>query len=146
MLVCNQYFVKGRAMAMSASMTSAGLGTIVYGYLQTFLIDQFGLQGTLLINGGIFLHVCLCGQLFFPNDGIVKDSKTGFPREQGNIFVRNTNFQIDTNIASMKQDSQSDMRFMGSLALSIDVIAENNNKSEPSRKDAFVKGILLLIK
>ena len=143
-------------MAFSACMTSAGLGTIVYGYLQTFLIDQFGLQGTLLIHGGIFLHVCVGGQLFFPNGGIIKESKTNydsFPKGKRNMLAQNTDFQINTNIAPLRQDSfhqstssfQSDMRFMDSLALSIDVLAENNNY-EPLGEDAYMEGILLLVK
>ena len=135
-------------MAMSACMASAGLGTIVYGYLQAFLIDQFGLQGTLLIHGGIFLHVCVGGQLFFPNDGKVKESKTNecnFPKEKSNLLSNNTDFKINNNIASIKQDvfHQSDNRFMDSLALSIEVSAKN---IEPSQKDANNKGILFLIK
>ena len=70
MLILNQYFVQKMATAMSALTVAGGLGIIVYGYIQTFLVDMFGLQGSFLIHAGVFLHTCICGQLFFPNEDI----------------------------------------------------------------------------
>ncbi|KAI0207984.1 Monocarboxylate transporter 12 [Lamellibrachia satsuma] len=65
-VVVNQYFEKKRGVANGISLAGSGIGSITIPPLMVYTLDTYGLEGTLLIMGGITLNLCVCGMLFRP--------------------------------------------------------------------------------
>ena len=62
MVVINQYFEKKRGVTQAGS----GTGSIAISPLMLYTLDYFGLEGTMLIMGGIGLNIGVFGMLFRP--------------------------------------------------------------------------------
>ncbi|RWS25666.1 monocarboxylate transporter 12-like protein [Leptotrombidium deliense] len=55
-VIISEYFDKERAMACGISYSGAAIGSFIFPLLTEWLLEQFGLQGTLLLLGGITCH------------------------------------------------------------------------------------------
>ena len=66
MIVVNQYFEKKRGIANGIALSGSGFGSMAIPPLMLYALDTYGLEGTLLIMGGIALNICVCGMLFRP--------------------------------------------------------------------------------
>ena len=66
MVVLNQYFEKRRGIANGIALSGSGFGSMAIPPLMLYALDTYGLEGTLLIMGGIALNICVCGMLFRP--------------------------------------------------------------------------------
>ena len=66
MVVINQYFEKKRGLANGVTQAGSGVGSIAIPPLMLYTLDTYGLEGTLLIMGGIALNIGVCGMLFRP--------------------------------------------------------------------------------
>ena len=66
MVVVNQYFEKKRGLANGIALSGSGFGCMAISPLMLYALDTYGLEGTLLIVGGIALNICVCGMLFRP--------------------------------------------------------------------------------
>ena len=66
MIVINQYFEKKRGIANGIALSGSGFGSMAIPPLMLYALDTYGLEGTLLIMGGIALNICVCGMLFRP--------------------------------------------------------------------------------
>ena len=60
------YFEKRRALATGLAVSGSGIVTFVFAPLTEYLIDQYGWRGTLLIQAGLLLNICVCGACFRP--------------------------------------------------------------------------------
>ncbi|XP_062599469.1 monocarboxylate transporter 12-like, partial [Saccostrea cucullata] len=58
MLILGKYFEKRRGMAYAVANFGAGIGGLVLPQLVTYLFNEYGLRGTLIIIGGLHLHFC----------------------------------------------------------------------------------------
>ena len=66
MVVINQYFEKKRGIANGIALPGSGFGSMAIPPIMLYALDTYGLEGTLLIVGGISLNICVCGMLFRP--------------------------------------------------------------------------------
>lgn len=64
MAIINFYFEKRRGFAVSLMTASMGLASLTYPLLYRTLIDTYGINGAMLILGGILLNICVGGSLF----------------------------------------------------------------------------------
>lgn len=65
-LAVNTYWKARRRTATSYSWGIAGVGPMVLPYLSFYLLDTFGVQGTVIIFAAISLNVVACAMLFQP--------------------------------------------------------------------------------
>ncbi|XP_045199768.2 monocarboxylate transporter 7-like [Mercenaria mercenaria] len=66
LVIIGQYFNKRRGLANGLSLSGASLGQFAIPPLLQFLLDTYSLKGTLIIIGGMYLNVIMCGALFRP--------------------------------------------------------------------------------
>lgn len=57
------YFEKRRSFATGLSLCGSGIGTFIFAPLTQLLIEEYGWRGSILILGGIFLNMGVCGLL-----------------------------------------------------------------------------------
>lgn len=62
------YFENKRAIANGIAMSACSVGGLLFAPLCRFLLDEYDLQGTLLILGGILLNILVAGSLLRPID------------------------------------------------------------------------------
>ena len=65
-VVVGQYFEKKRGFANGLSLAGSGIGSIAVPPLMVYTLNTYGLEGTLLIMGGMALNICESGMLFRP--------------------------------------------------------------------------------
>lgn len=65
-VITQQYFDKRRALAAGLAVSGFSLGTLTSGPLIHLLLDLYTWRGTLLILGGIFLHILPLALTFRP--------------------------------------------------------------------------------
>jgi predicted MFS family arabinose efflux permease len=61
--VVNFYFKRRRALANGILFFGGGVGTVLFPYLDKFLIDLYGLQGAILMISAVTLNICVCAAL-----------------------------------------------------------------------------------
>ena len=61
MLMVGKYFEKRRGMANSIANVGGSLGGFVLPFFLTFLFSEYGLEGTLIIAGGLYLQFLPAG-------------------------------------------------------------------------------------
>ena len=66
MVIINQYFEKKRGLANGIALSGSGIGSMAIPPLMLYTLDSYGLEGTLIVMGGIALNLCVCGMLFRP--------------------------------------------------------------------------------
>ncbi|XP_063240519.1 monocarboxylate transporter 14-like [Bacillus rossius redtenbacheri] len=57
------WFDKKRTLATSLGACGTGIGTFVYAPMTQYFIEEYGWRGCLLLLGGTFLNMCVCGAL-----------------------------------------------------------------------------------
>ncbi|XP_046802910.1 uncharacterized protein LOC111677395 [Lucilia cuprina] len=65
-LAVNTYFKERRRTATAYQFGVAGLGPICLPYVATFLLDYFGVQGTVLLFAGLSLNTVACSLIYQP--------------------------------------------------------------------------------
>ena len=60
------YFRRKRSMASGIAWTGSSVGNLVLAPLLSFLISYYGIRGTLILMGGLWLHLCVIGLLLRP--------------------------------------------------------------------------------
>lgn len=60
------YFEKRRALATGIAVCGSGIGTFVIAAFTTWLLDEYGWRGTLLIHAGLVLNCAVFGAFFRP--------------------------------------------------------------------------------
>ena len=63
------YFKKKRGLAVGLATMTGGLGAAIYAPLVTWLLNNYGYSGTMLVCGGLFLNLCVSGSLYRPLPG-----------------------------------------------------------------------------
>lgn len=76
LVVCTIYFEKRRATALSLSLAGAGFGAFCIPQLITFLLQNYGYRGAMLIMAGIVLNYAVSGAIFFtPKEEIANSTE-----------------------------------------------------------------------
>ena len=71
-VVVGQYFEKKRGLANGLSLAGGGIGSIAVPPVMVYTLNTYGLDGTLLLMGGMALNICVSGMLFRPPDFYVR--------------------------------------------------------------------------
>ena len=66
MVAVGQHFEKKRGLANGISLAGSGIGSIAIPPAMVYALNTYGLEGTLLIMGGMALNLCVSGMLFRP--------------------------------------------------------------------------------
>ena len=66
MVIVSQYFEKHRGVANGISVSGNAIGGVIMPPLMEHLVEQYGFRGSMLVLGGLLLHVCLGASLFRP--------------------------------------------------------------------------------
>ncbi|XP_045199693.2 monocarboxylate transporter 14-like [Mercenaria mercenaria] len=61
-----QHFTKRRALANGIACCGSGVGTFVMNHLTRYLLDQYGVRGTMMLQGGLALQGVVLGLLLLP--------------------------------------------------------------------------------
>merc|ERR1740128_686208 len=65
-MAINFYFEKKRSLATGITMCASGVGMLVYAPFNVWLIETYGVKGTLLILGAVYLNCVVLGCLIRP--------------------------------------------------------------------------------
>lgn len=90
MTIINFYFEKRRGFAVSLMTASMGLASLTYPILYRTLIDIYGINGAMLILGGILLNICVGGSFYRqPKCFTHKHKEISIDKEQNGIINSN---------------------------------------------------------
>ncbi|XP_021344490.1 monocarboxylate transporter 12-B-like, partial [Mizuhopecten yessoensis] len=66
LVIVGQYFEKRRSMATALALTGASVGHFAIPPILQILLDNYGLHGAFLIQGGFYLNIAFFGSLYRP--------------------------------------------------------------------------------
>ena len=66
LVMIGHYFSKRRSLANGLSLAGASVGQFALAPILQFLLDTYTLNGTLLLIGGLYFNVIVCGLLYRP--------------------------------------------------------------------------------
>lgn len=66
MVMIGKYFHDRRSLANGLSLTGASVGQFAIPPLLQYLLDEYGLRGTVLLVGALYFHVAISGFLYRP--------------------------------------------------------------------------------
>lgn len=69
------WFEKRRNLAVGLGSCGVGFGTFVYSPLTTYLLDEYGWRGALLLLAGTVLNVCICGAVMRDPEWLILEQK-----------------------------------------------------------------------
>lgn len=69
------WFEKRRNLAVGLGSCGVGFGTFIYSPLTTYLLDNCGWRGTLVLLAGTVLNVCVCGMVMRDPEWLILEQK-----------------------------------------------------------------------
>ncbi|XP_041977947.1 monocarboxylate transporter 9-like [Aricia agestis] len=69
------WFEKRRNLAVGLGSCGVGFGTFIYSPLTTYLLDEYGWRGALLLLAGTVLNVCVCGAVMRDPEWLILEQK-----------------------------------------------------------------------
>ncbi|CAG9584926.1 unnamed protein product [Danaus chrysippus] len=69
------WFEKRRNLAVGLGSCGVGFGTFIYSPLTTYLLDEYGWRGALLLLAGTVLNVCVCGAVMRDPEWLIVEQK-----------------------------------------------------------------------
>ncbi|XP_023946558.2 monocarboxylate transporter 9 [Bicyclus anynana] len=69
------WFEKRRNLAVGLGSCGVGFGTFVYSPLTTYLLNEYGWRGTLILLAGTVLNVCVCGAVMRDPEWLIQEQK-----------------------------------------------------------------------
>ena len=119
------YFRRRRSLANSITKCGVGVGAVAFPPIVTYLLNQYGLRGALLLMGGVCLNTLVAAMLFRPTSFYKKRKRLrSEAAEQANSQIVEVK-RSDCNVVVTETD-----------------MAENRNKGEQD-KDTIENGELL---
>lgn len=85
-VMIGKYFEKRRGFANGAFKIGAGVGSFAFPHILRYLLDTYGLQGTLLILSGLLLNIVPCGALLRPIEFYQNSKKQDNTTEKENLM------------------------------------------------------------
>ncbi|XP_015429681.1 PREDICTED: uncharacterized protein LOC107186349 [Dufourea novaeangliae] len=99
-LALNTYFKKKRRIATGFSWTCTGMGPIIIPQVITLLMPKYGIEGTVLIIGGVTFNSVACALLLQPVSRHIKKKR--------NTDQLNRNEDVDCKESSTKNNSKKE--------------------------------------
>ena len=100
LLIVTFYFEKHRGLATGLAVTGSGLGSSIMPPFVEYLIEFYGIKGTLLLLAGISLNIIVAGALFRPPKMVTLQEKVQLQSEEQNYLndqKRNDTIDIEDN-------------------------------------------------
>lgn len=69
------WFDKRRNLAVGLGSCGVGFGTFIYSPLTTYLLEEYGWRGALLLLAGTVLNVCICGAVMRDPEWLILEQK-----------------------------------------------------------------------
>lgn len=69
------WFEKRRNLAVGLGSCGVGFGTFIYSPLTTYLLEEYGWRGALLLLAGTVLNVCVCGAVMRDPEWLIMEQK-----------------------------------------------------------------------
>ncbi|KAM5142189.1 monocarboxylate transporter 9 [Mantella aurantiaca] len=149
-----QYFDKRRGLALGIVSTGSSVGTFIYASLQKELISIYGIDGCLLIIGGLSLNILACGILMrplpqvssnkqenadlekVPDAYLIYHEKELNPEEQLGMLVKEKSLTLNGNCKSQNDETSK----TGATAL-LDIEKDNINHDAAEKQSCkqFIK-------
>lgn len=111
------YFSRRKALAYGLAMSGSGIGTFILAPVVQELIELYTWRGALLILGGLVSHLCICGALLKPAEGLAgertgegvedDDDDDDIKKEKGQLVIFADGNQGDV---PLKHDESSDLK------------------------------------
>lgn len=93
------HFKKRRSLANGISVSGSGVGSFILPNLIRWLLNEYGLNGCLLLIGGLTLNVCVCAMLIRPLSSYKKI-------KQPERRYKNESVNKDTGMLQLLADSK----------------------------------------
>lgn len=74
MALLSQYFERYRSLANCIALTGSSFGALVFSVLIPYWIEKYAFSGTVLLLGGVMLHMAISGLLMRPITTYIKDT------------------------------------------------------------------------
>ncbi|XP_071163942.1 monocarboxylate transporter 12-like [Mytilus edulis] len=106
LVMIGSYFKRIRTVANGVALSGASVGTFVIPPLMEFLLQTYGLPGTYLILGGLYLSVAVCGALYRPIKFYTRETKAG-ENDEKHILIKedlNDSTRKRTNFVQDKEN------------------------------------------
>ncbi|XP_052057914.1 monocarboxylate transporter 12-B-like isoform X1 [Mytilus californianus] len=106
LVMIGSYFKRIRTVANGVALSGASVGTFVIPPLMEFLLQTYGLPGTYLILGGLYLSVAVCGALYRPLKFYTTERKAGENDEKHKLLKEDLNDSTRkrTNVVQEKEN------------------------------------------
>nr|XP_023024053.1 monocarboxylate transporter 13-like [Leptinotarsa decemlineata]XP_023024054.1 monocarboxylate transporter 13-like [Leptinotarsa decemlineata] len=85
------WFEKKRTIALGLAASGTGVGTILFPPLTTYLLSEYGWRGTMLLLGGCFLQMCVCGALMRDPNWLIEEEREKKSNETNETVSKPTN-------------------------------------------------------
>lgn len=104
MLMISKYFERRRGMANSIANVGGSLGGFVLPFFLTFLFSEYGLEGTLIIAGGLYLQFLPAGLIMRP---IERDIHINEEKDRNGIVLHKEDKECTNNLLSNQTDKKN---------------------------------------
>lgn len=108
MLMVGKYFEKRRGMANSIANVGGSLGGFVLPFFLTFLFSEYGLEGTLIISGGLYLQFLPAGLVMRT---IERDMHLNEEKVQNGIGFHKEDEECKNSLMSNQTDKMSGIEY-----------------------------------
>ncbi|VDI49557.1 MFS transporter, MCP family, solute carrier family 16 (monocarboxylic acid transporters), member 7 [Mytilus galloprovincialis] len=127
-VMIGSYFKRIRTVANGVALSGASVGTFVIPPLIEFLLQTYGLPGTYLILGGLYLTIAVCGALYRPltfyaseRQGGENDEKHQLVTKDMNEYFTSTGSLVIGSMESLSQIVQADESKKLSNSITIEI-------------------------
>ncbi|XP_050298256.1 monocarboxylate transporter 14-like [Anthonomus grandis grandis] len=108
------WFEKRRTLALSIAASGTGFGTVLYSPLVTYLSNEYGWRGNMLIMAGLCLNMCISGMLMKDPQWIKEEQRKTREKDQDpRQIVSKKKFEIEDMETSVMPPK--DKKFSSSL-------------------------------
>ncbi|KAL1497870.1 hypothetical protein ABEB36_008757 [Hypothenemus hampei] len=104
------WFEKHRTLALSIAASGTGFGTVIYSPLITYLVNQFGWRGSILIMAGLCANMCISGLLMRDPDWLKEEERKSTVKDDKlHSTVSKRKFEIEDIETSIFEKPQKNL-------------------------------------
>lgn len=147
LVMIGNYFKRIRTIANGIALSGASVGTFAIPPLMEFLLQTYGLGGTYLILGGLYLTVAVCGALYRPVKFYTRnrkkekvDEKELLHEDENDSTRKRINVQMNQEEIDLIKDGKHDPFVDMEIEIETDDVEKEKFKSFISSTGSLVMG------
>ena len=147
LVMIGNYFKRIRTIANGIALSGASVGTFVIPPLMEFLLQTYGLGGTYLILGGLYLTIAVCGALYRPIKFYTRnrkkekiDEKQLLHEDENDSTRKRINAQMNQEEIDLIKDGKHDPFVDMEIEIETDDVEKEKFKSFFSSTGSLVMG------